>query len=717
MNAIVRLGAVASLVPVLASSAALCSPGTNTAPYVAQAGADWVPLAYTRDIVPGSALDFSSRLDAPAGKYGWLKAVGDHFEFEKRPGVAQRFYGVNVCMSLNVPETHEDADRLVNRLAAMGYNSLRIHHHDAYCTGWKRGANLDAKAMERFDYLYAKAIEKGLYLTTDLFVSRKVSWREIGEDRDGLIDMHTFKALTLFHDGAFESWQKFATNFLRHVNPYTGRAYIDEPALPLLCTVNEGWLICGWFKVRELPQVKAAYDAWRTEKIAKYGPGFMAHSCATNTAGANCYGWKNAATALFLAEFQAKGHARQVAYLKSLGVKALLTAGNHGPNNSPNGRLRAAAFDYVDAHCYVDHPNHLNKTNRWGLPSWCANRHPIADLDSLHMNDACWARVAGKPFAVTEWTFCGTGEYRGICGIYGGALMGRQDWSGVWRFAYSHDLSGIPDHPSAREMPGYFNVCADPIVAATERTIANLFLRRDVEPLADRLNLVIDARSLMPEGGKKGDWETYSLAPVRQDPVWRARCSTALGEVAGADNRPLSDWGRKFGARTDALATGVAADGVVAIDRDRGSFALATPRTCGVFAAEGDHRAGALACRIEGLPATVSITSLDGRPIGESAHLLVSHLTDCRGDGATSHWDEKGRYVTDAWGAGRPLVRDGRATVTLATSSAGWKAYALSTAGVRRFEVPLKAVKGGIAFTAAVRGDDGQAVLEYELVR
>ena len=692
---------------------------TNAAADIAREGVDWVRFDYTRDIVPGSALDFSVRLDAPAGKHGWLNAVGDHFEFERLPGVKQRFYGVNVCMSMNVPDTHADADRLVDRLAAMGYNSLRIHHHDAYCTGWRPGGDLNEREMEKFDYLYARAIAKGLYLTTDLFVSRRVTWREIGENRDGAVDMHTYKALTLFHEGAYSNWCHFAKNFLTHVNRYTGRAYIDEPALPLLCTVNEGWLLCGWFKVRERPEVVAAYDAWRADKIARYGADFMAHSCATNVTGANCYGWKNAATALFLAEFQAKGHARQVEFLRRLGVKALLSAGNHGPNNAPNGRLRASAFDYVDAHCYVDHPHHLNKANRWGLPSWCANANPVSGPKGPRMDGIAWSRVFGKPFTVTEWTFSGPGEYRGICGLYGGAMMGRQDWSGVWRFAYGHDKSNIPDVPGEGEMPGYFNVSCDPMIVATERTIANLFLRRDIESIALRLNLVIDDRSLMPEGGKKGDWETYSLAPNNGDPVWKARCSTSLSEVPGAENRRLSDWGGKFGAREDAIAFEGVDDGVVSLDRSNGVFTVSTPRTCGVFAAAGVHRAGALTCRVAGPgSATVSVTSLDGLPIDASRHLLVAHLTDCRGDGSSSRRDEKGRYVTDSFGRGGYLLRTGLAEVAIRTTeTTGWQTFALAMSGRRRYEVPVTADGKSISFSANVRGTDGNGVLEYELVR
>ena len=94
-------------------------------------GEDWIPFKNLLDIEKGSALDFSGMgfQDAPAGKYGWLKAVGGHFEFERKPGVAQRFYGVNLVVDAVCPEKSL-ADTLVTRLVRLGYNTIRIHHHE-----------------------------------------------------------------------------------------------------------------------------------------------------------------------------------------------------------------------------------------------------------------------------------------------------------------------------------------------------------------------------------------------------------------------------------------------------------------------------------------------------------------------------------------------------------------------------------------------------------
>ena len=59
---------------------------------------DWLPFAFPYDqpLEAGSAPDASGLLDAPAGKYGKLASVGDHFEFADRPGHPVRFFPVNL---------------------------------------------------------------------------------------------------------------------------------------------------------------------------------------------------------------------------------------------------------------------------------------------------------------------------------------------------------------------------------------------------------------------------------------------------------------------------------------------------------------------------------------------------------------------------------------------------------------------------------------------
>ena len=182
---------------------------------------------------------YRSGTEAPAGKYGPVVAAGQNFEFEKLPGVTQRFYGVNGCGDANIPN-REAARAFARYLAAVGYNAIRFHHHESRLVK-RDGMTLDAERMDRFDALVAACVENGIYMTTDLFVSRSpIAYRSFGLDLPGNVPMNDFKALVIAHEGAFRNYLQFTRNFFGHVNPYTGRSLAQEPAMAWVSLVNEG---------------------------------------------------------------------------------------------------------------------------------------------------------------------------------------------------------------------------------------------------------------------------------------------------------------------------------------------------------------------------------------------------------------------------------------------------------------------------------------------
>ena len=159
-----------------------------------------------------TALDFSKIrcTEAPAGKYGRVVANGGHFEFERRPGVPVRFYGINVCGDANTIPLDE-ARKFAANLARLGYNAIRIHHHDAGLA-WKSGTEVfDAEKLDRLDYFLSRLFAKGLYVTTDLYVSRPVEWKDLGIDRPGKMSSNAYKVLVSAGYGpAVENWKRFA---------------------------------------------------------------------------------------------------------------------------------------------------------------------------------------------------------------------------------------------------------------------------------------------------------------------------------------------------------------------------------------------------------------------------------------------------------------------------------------------------------------------------
>ncbi len=666
-------------------------------PVTLRAGADWIPLDYVKDIEPGSALDLSGQgiLDAPAGKYGWLKNAGGHFAFEKRPGAKQRFCGVNFCSGANFPDK-KLADRVADRLARLGYNAVRIHHYESaggegVVKGSADGLTLNPAQIDKLDYFLAKCFEKGIYATTDLYVSRSVPWRAIGFGRDGNVPADVFKFLVLVHEPAFANWSAFAKNFLTHVNPYTGRAYKDEPALPLLSLINEGPINSQWASLRREEPLKKAWAAWLAER-RKTEPDFARGKDDPSKVGGG-----QPLQQAFALHLERRFVAKANAVLRDgLGVKALFTDNNWGPHYPATEVMREELYGYVDNHFYIDHPQFL--AGDWSRPSRCANENPVK-VDALPSVEAAFVRLPTKPYTVSEWSFSGPGAYRGMGGLLTGALAALQDWDGLWRFQYSCLLSHLHDRKGAL---GYFDLSTDPLSQAGDRAFAFLFLRGDLAPLDGE-----GVANRMPSAEGVGG---AGLSPGWREAAWQVRTAATVGDApAGWRTFDLLEQ-RKKTEPPVALAPNPS----VALDRERGAFSVVTPKTAGGFAPSGALRAGPVAFDVGDVAATVWASSLDDQPIVKSRRLLVSHLTDVQSDGIT--YLDRQMKVCLRFGGYPPIVRNGRAKVALALERAGdCEVWALETSGRRAEKLASEVRDGRLCFTADVNGAGGARML-YEVV-
>ena len=682
-------------------------------PVRAVAGEDWIPLPPpepgTDWIEPGSALDFSAVVPRhePAGKFGRVVAVGDHFELEQRPGEEIRFCGVNLVHGANVPEP-EDADRFAANLARMGFNSVRIHHHEAFLVGAKPrgdGAALDVtpQAWAKFDALVAACVRHGLYLTTDLFVSRTkgMTWRAIGIDRDGTVPDREFKLMCAFYEPAYSNLVEWTRIFLTHVNPHTGRSLAEEPALCGIGLINEGNL--GRDGVEGLLKCPGFAEAW----AAAGGAGGAPRPLPTDV-----YGKKPAAgeLALFLAEREKRLFTRLRSLLRDeLGCRAPLSNLNAGYYPGQY-LLPMRDFDYIDTHFYYYHPRFLGKN--WRFPTVCEAENPLRVNGGVP--SATWRRVLGKPFCITEWNWAAPGPHRAASGLVTGSLAARQNWSGIWRFAWSHTKQGV-------EAPGsmpirFFDLHSDPVQRASEYATLALYLRGDMAPLtpgSESAEVWREEELLNPTNGA-----AQFGSPRKDVSVWEHRVGARL--VAGADAPATSE-------PTEVSPS----DRAVAPDVATGCFRVVTPRTCGGFAEAGALECGPLRFEIAGRdgpalqdcpPAAVWASSLDGRPLAESSRILVAHVTDAANTGAVFDGPESRSWLEQ--GSTPPLVRRGKARIELVFESedSGRKApavFRLSPTGHRAAEVSstFDAASCRLSFTADTGCDTNSATLFYEIVR
>ena len=766
----IRLGVDAKLKAGKAQTlaATLSAPGGLTLgfdrPVTMAAGDDWLPLKHEVEIEAGSILDFS-RLgftDAPAGKHGRVIATADgHFAFAKKPAERQRFYGVNLCFGAQFV-SHEESDRLAERFVRLGYNTVRLHHYEGELLNWKPGLAWDADKLDRFDYLLAALGKRGIYLTTDLFVSRPVAWTQVGRKDKGNVPMNTYKVLVPVSDAAWEDWQAFTRLLLTHVNPYSKLAYAQDPALAWLAMINEGNFENYWNEIKGLPEWTVAFNGWLSKRygndagLAKAWGGELAAGEELTTGSVRLPGDLGGDSKrirdllLFLSVAEQDMFTRMRAFVRDqLGCQALLSNANAWTNRVTSALARET-YDYVDDHFYVDHPQFLER--EWQLPSRCPNTNPLSD-GATGGRGANFVRLAGKPFTITEYNYSGPGRFRGVGGILTGAMGAFQDWSGIWRFAYAHSATSM----FKAEPIDYFNLATDPLNQAADRAAVLLFLRRDLTPSPNLVSLSLLQRGLdkQPEhnphlvpGWNWISWvsgvATRIVDPPASDADYRAPSPTVANglvydlplELRMRPKVTLDPYSRSLRGE-DLLKTlrGLgflsvdnptdparnrfrAGSGELDIDGERGSLVFDTPRIGGGYAEVGQHidapRAG-VAVRDLTMGATVFVAALDDLPVSTSRRLLVTHLTDLQNTGA--RFAESARRTLLAWGGLPHLVARGSALVTVKVADPGaLKVWALSTGGRRLEEVTATTNADGLSFTVDVKGRDG-ARLCYEIAK
>jgi len=190
---------------------------------------------------PDNASSMAHLVDAPAGKHGFLRVVDGRFVNDAGP---VRLHATNLTGPANFP-THEQADKLAERLARFGINCVRLHYFDeAYgnfmieriqgilANDPATQRNLDPQQVDRQDYLIAALKKRGIYVDLNLHVAR---W---WDERDGFPSQDKRpgfdKGLDNFEPRMIELQKEYARKLLTRVNPYTGLAYTDDPCVAVI---------------------------------------------------------------------------------------------------------------------------------------------------------------------------------------------------------------------------------------------------------------------------------------------------------------------------------------------------------------------------------------------------------------------------------------------------------------------------------------------------
>lgn len=656
---------------------------------------DWIPLVWQFAVEKGSVTDLSFLMDAPAGKHGFLKINGDHFEFEKQPGKAVRFWGCNIAERAHWYENEQDTLMMLDDIASRGYNILRFHHFDWGLTSRSGSSDqIIPEVLNKMDFLFAEAKKRGLYITLDLFTIR---WPKIPKYKQ--LNPSDYKLFCYFDKEVRQDLIRLSKELLGHRNPYTGLTWAEDPALAMINLINEGTLSINAYRASE--RCKPIIDA----AFAKY---LKERNLTVSEENRNRYFDE------FLT-FSGKEFFDDLKReLGSIGVRIPLCDQNFG---IPTSGTREH-YDYVDTHFYWSHPTYIGK-KMWALPSYTSAASPIA-ANAGGVKDIFFSRISGKPMVISEWNFCYPNPHFFEGAFLTAGYAALQGYSGLMQFCYA---GGEQKNVSHQIPLGSFLLSNNPLHALSSRAGALLFLRGDVSPAKEELLVTENSASTLG-----------AQLPLVMRCALLSKLGSSKAPVIITQNETLKEKGCKQIVRTanetffptvrQAVGlkqepflpdgTVVSATGELRLNSKTQLFQIITSRSEAILLAKEKQSEGRFLCVANGnTAAAVYAGSLDAKALPESGRILLLHLTDLKNDGAV--FADSSMTILKDSGKETLLLRKNQVKVELAYRHP-CDLYACEISGKRLWKIPVKNKAGKISFTMN-NFVNGKAILLYELVR
>jgi hypothetical protein len=631
----------------------------------AQSAAGMVPftLDHRKAMERRSPVDVSFLLDAPAGRHGFLRIANGHLA--TGDGQRIRLWGVNITDwsrgSRQIP-AKQDAPLWAATLARFGVNCVRFQFLDLeaprglIAAGRPDTRSLDPDQLDREDFFIAELEKRGIYIDFNLLVGRPF------KAGDGVADASLLregaKGTSIFDGRMIELQKEYARELLGHRNPYTGLAYVHDPAVALVEINNENALNIGYrppspFYEKELTGL---YNQWlAAHRTPQQIAALRRMAGVAGDAPVPLMFWRGQAAsapperfyaeAQFYNDTQRDYFARMKDYLqRTLGSQSLVIAtADHSHSGSGYPILMATSgMDVIDGHTYWEHPGEYSR------------KSPMVDEPFRStVEELSRSAIAGKPYTVSEVNEPFPNDYAGegipILAAYGAM----QDWDAILWYTFEPKAD-----PAWKPYVGDpFDISLDPVKMPELAAGALLFLRADVAPAKQIVNRTYTAQQvydsmLLPETERPYFTPGFPLQlPLQHEmrilsfdgPPTQVFAQSAAPDPIRSDNGELA-WHR---SGPDG--------GMVTVDSPRTQALIGFLR--GRTAADRN-----LAAQVENRFCALQLSSLDGKPISRSAKLLL--VAGGRVENTGQRWNSAGTDVTN-WGEPPTLIEPVRGALLL----------------------------------------------------
>lgn len=626
-------------------------------------------------------LSFLYEEERPAGKHGFLTVQGEHFAFED--GTQARFWGTNFNSGANFPP-REISEMVARRLAKVGVNMVRFHQMDAewstpnlFTFNRARPKNhtrsFDAESLDRLDYLIHCLRNEGIYIYLDMLTYRQFLPGDEVEACEQL--PQAAKPYHYFDPRLIERQKEFAHALWTHVNPYTGLAYKDDPAIALTEIVNESDPFV--FKVTIEPyrtRLEERYRAWAAENGVLLLPDRIDFT------------HPDIPMAHFFVELMQAYYQQMKDYLHQIGVRIPIC----GTNWSINLGVTEAQLpnDFCDSHCY------------WNFPTWEDEQgtepRPMVRATDTTLGVLSLMRLADRPFFVSEWDHAWPDPFRAESPLFYAAQAAFQGWGGCTIHTYRYStwppeeerIGGGAQTINGITYRNHFDTFNDPAKFGLFYQAALLLRRGDVQPAREAVGVhdlgddrLLQTHQHLPALQLTAERHRLGiLLPGQVEPHgWRAILSgeTLVAEEAG---QVLSD--------TDELGR----------NWQKGYGWIDTPRTQAVYGflrEAGELRLSSLKIQASSEFAVICLSSLSTKAIEEAEFLLLSAIGPC--DNTEVQYSLDGRRQL-SFGHAPVLMEPITASLALRTRHAHLKVWVISDHGEAVSRLPTRYHEGYLHF-------------------
>jgi hypothetical protein len=419
----------------------------------------WQPVSASTGIEPKSALDFSFLLEGPAGKAGAITtSKAARLSFSK--GGRARFFGVQLLPPGAFLDTNK-ADALADRLARSGVNLVRLGNLDAPLgpalslldDSRDDTKEFDATALARLDHLIAALKKRGIYVAIELQGDRRFR-ADDGVAMPGALPPGGGPA-AIFDPVMTKLVSETSRALLRHVNPETGLALKNDPALAWVTLSGEVSL----FNLIDDPTLLPGDYAKAYRDLT-----------ARSTTGIGRRFWQGLESA----------HWKELAdALRKDGLRVPVAGVSHWRRELEFSEEQAApGLDLIDDRIF------------WAAPTWIAPRwrSALRSLDGGLIADASKKRRPDRPYVVGQWCDYTQGvwafPYEAAEQLLAAQTARSEDWDGLVRRgvflypeAWGSSAPGTAGVEDIFQLPEVAN--AAPQVFALWPHQASIYLRGD----------------------------------------------------------------------------------------------------------------------------------------------------------------------------------------------------------------------------------------------